>query len=77
MFNQTLLIDGLGRIFQRSNSMSYSLFDNCHNCINREACTDKPKIRAAIDGIHATGLSATDGHMGSGSIIIHCQNHDQ
>jgi hypothetical protein len=57
--------------------MSYSLFDNCHNCINREACTDKPKIRAAIDGIHATGLSDTDGHMGSGSIIIHCQNHDQ
>lgn len=57
--------------------MSYSLFDTCHNCKNREVCTDNQKIRAAIDDIHTECLSDESGHMGSGVILIQCQNHNQ
>lgn len=55
--------------------MSYSLNTTCYACKKQDACTDQDKVQAAIDKIHENCLGE-GGHLGSGTILIQCQNMD-
>jgi hypothetical protein len=53
--------------------MPYSLNSKCAICARKGKCTDKHFIEGAISGIHSVWPSEK-GHLGSGSIILDCQN---
>jgi len=52
--------------------MSYSRIFPCSDCTSIKECTDHVEIENAICKIHTRNKE--NGHLGSGSIEIHCQN---
>jgi len=52
--------------------MSYSLNNLCWKCENEDKCTDRQDIENTINNI-IHQKSYEEGHMGAGSIILHCQ----
>ena len=55
--------------------MSYSLINECFNCVNEEKCSDKNIIEGAIYAIHKNGND--NGHRGAGTITLDCENAEQ
>ena len=55
--------------------MSYSLDAPCGTCAKKNKCNDRHFIQGGISGIHDV-WPMEKGHLGSGSVEIHCQNYD-
>ena len=56
--------------------MSYIQQNKCFSCTKEDKCNDRHFIDGAIQGIHSV-WPAEKGHLGAGTIVLDCQNHEE